>query len=88
VADAANNTLLMVGPGSSVRRVAKFPNQVVSTAGVPDFPVPFVPAEAVPTSVAIGPDGYAYVGELKGFPFTPGTSRVWRVVAERPRRDL
>jgi hypothetical protein len=79
VADAANNTLLMVGPGSSVRRVAKFPNQVVSTAGVPDFPVPFVPAEAVPTSVAIGPDGYAYVGELKGFPFTPGTSRVWRV---------
>jgi sugar lactone lactonase YvrE len=27
----------------------------------------------------MGPDGYAYVGELKGFPFTPGTSRIWRV---------
>ena len=79
VADAANNTLLMVGPAGSVRRLAKFPNQVVSTAGVPNFPVPYVPAEAVPTSVTIGPDGYAYVGELKGFPFTPGTSRVWRV---------
>ena len=29
--------------------------------------------------MTLGPDGYAYVGELKGFPFTPGTSRVWRV---------
>ena len=38
-----------------------------------------IPAEAVPTSVAVGPDGYWYVGELKGFPFTPGTSRVWRI---------
>jgi hypothetical protein len=80
VADAAANRLLMVGPAGAVRAVAKFPNQVVSTAGVPGgFPVPFKPAEAVPTSVAIGPDGYAYVGELKGFPFTPGTSRIWRV---------
>jgi hypothetical protein len=80
VADAAANRLLMVGPSGSVRAVAKFPNQVVSTAGVPGgFPAPAIPAEAVPTSVAIGPDGYAYVGELKGFPFTPGTSRIWRV---------
>jgi hypothetical protein len=29
--------------------------------------------------VAIGPDGWAYVGELKGFPFRPGSSHVWRV---------
>jgi hypothetical protein len=80
VADAAANRLLMVGPAGWVRAVAKFPNEVVSTAGVPGgFPVPFKPAEAVPTSVAIGPDGFAYVGELKGFPFTPGTSRIWRV---------
>ncbi len=80
VADAANNTLLMVGPAGSVRRVAKFPNEIVSTAHLPfPFPAPAIPAEAVPTTVAIGPDGYAYVGELKGFPFTPGSSRVWRV---------
>lgn len=80
VTDAANNTLLMVGPGHFLRTVAKFPNEVISTAGIPNFPGPAaLPAEAVPTSVAIGPDGYWYVGELKGFPFTPGTSRIWRV---------
>lgn len=80
VTDAANNTLLLVGPDHSVQPVAKFPNEVVSTTWLPfPFPVSAVPAEAVPTSVAVGPDGYWYVGELKGFPFTPGTSRIWRV---------
>ena len=29
--------------------------------------------------MAVGPDGYWYVGELTGFPFTPGASRVWRI---------
>ena len=33
----------------------------------------------MPTSVTIGADGWAYVGELKGFPFRPGSSHVWRV---------
>ena len=79
VTDAANNTLLLVGATGRVWTMAKFPNEVVSTARIPSFPVPAVPAEAVPTSVAVGPDGYYYVGELKGFPFTPGTSRIWRV---------
>jgi hypothetical protein len=41
--------------------------------------VPAIPAEPVPTSVTVGPDGYWYVSELKGFPFTPGESRIWRV---------
>jgi len=40
---------------------------------------PMMPAEAVPTSVTVGPDGYWYVGELRGFPATPGTSQVWRI---------
>ena len=38
-----------------------------------------MPAEPVPTSVALSPDGMAYVGELTGFPGTPGVSRVWQV---------
>jgi hypothetical protein len=79
VADAANNTLLLVGPNHRVQMVAKFPNELVSTAHLPFPAPPMLPAESVPTSVAIGPDGYAYVGELKGFPFTPGSSRIWRV---------
>ena len=36
-------------------------------------------AEAVPTTVTIGPDGFAYVGELKGFPFRTHSSRIWRI---------
>ncbi len=38
-----------------------------------------IPAEAVATSVAIGPDGDFYVGELKGFPAPLGRSKVWRI---------
>jgi hypothetical protein len=79
VTDAANNTLLLVGATGHVWTMAKFPNEVISTSQIPGFPVPAVPAEAVPTSVAVGSDGYYYVGELKGFPFTPGTSRIWKV---------
>jgi len=79
VTDAANNTLLLVGPNHRVQMVAKFPNELVSTSHLPFPAPPELPAEAVPTSVAIGPDGFAYVGELKGFPFTPGASRIWRV---------
>jgi hypothetical protein len=36
--------------------------------------------QSVPTSVAVGPDGALYVGELTGIPFQPGTARIWRVV--------
>jgi hypothetical protein len=35
--------------------------------------------QPVPTSIAIGPDGWYYVGELKGFPAPSGESRIWRV---------
>jgi hypothetical protein len=83
VADAGGNDLLLVTSNGKVVTVARFPNQVISTDFLPPlFGVPpglEFPAEAVPTSVAVGPDGYWYVGELKGFPFTPGTSRIWRV---------
>jgi sugar lactone lactonase YvrE len=82
ITDAGGNDLLLVR-GGKVVTVARFPNEVISTAFLPPFPGPpldpQLPAEAVPTSVAVGPDGYWYVGELKGFPFTPGTSRIWRV---------
>lgn len=85
VADAANNDLLLVGRDGSVATVARFPTEIVPMPsgfpGPPDFPpagTP-IPAEAVPTAVAVGPDGAWYVSELKGFPFAPGSSRIWRV---------
>ncbi len=83
VTDAGGNDLLLVKPNGHVETVARFPNEVISTNSLPPaFGVPpglMFPAEAVPTSVAVGPDGYWYVGELKGFPFAAGTSRIWRV---------
>lgn len=94
VADAAGNDLLIVDGKGRVDWVATLPSEVVSTAhaknlaGCPDPPPDFafvcdlppsMPAEGVATSVAVGPDGAYYVGELKGFPAQPGTSRVWRI---------
>jgi sugar lactone lactonase YvrE len=37
-------------------------------------------AQAVPTSLAVGPDGALYVGELVGFPGQPGTSSIYRIM--------
>jgi len=65
IADAAGNDLLVADETGNIDWVATFPEQNG--------------AQAVPTSVVIGPDGAYYVGELTGFPATPGLSRVWRV---------
>jgi hypothetical protein len=75
-----------------------FPDELVSTenakrlvgcpAGPPEIcGLPeMMPTESVPTSVAIGPDGAYYVGELKGFPAPLGESKVWRI--ERGARNV
>lgn len=92
VADAAGNDLLEVDKHEKVKLVAVFPQELVSTEnakdlfGCPEGPPdicnlpPMIPAESVPTGLAVGPDGAFYVGELKGFPAPLGESRVWRVV--------
>src|SRR5262249_55432855 len=84
----------VVDRDGSVDWVATLPTQLVSTAnlknlaGCPAAPPELqfacalpeqMPAEAVATSVAIGPDGADHIGELKGFPAPPGASRVWRI---------
>jgi hypothetical protein len=91
IADAAGNDLLKVDKHGKVKLVAVFPDQLVSTAnikslvGCPSGPPDIcglpamIPAEPVATSVAVGPDGAYYVGELKGFPAPTGASKVWRV---------
>lgn len=81
VTDAGNNDLLLVDGAGKVTTVARFPIELTSTAHLPPFfgLPPMIPAEAVPTAVAVGPDGWWYVTELKGFPFTPGASRIWRI---------
>lgn len=94
VADAGGNSLLVVNNNGNVDWVATFPDQLASTdnaknllgcpdtipdlAFVCDLPAA-IPAQAVPTSIAVGPDGAYYVGELTGFPGALGISRVWRI---------
>ncbi len=84
VADAAGNDLLCVSSSGHISVLAVFPT--ISELAPPGTlgpgqkePVP-VQAQAVPDSVAVGPDGALYVGELGGFPFNTGTSSVFRVV--------
>lgn len=89
VADAGGNTLVSVGEGGTALEAIFLP---LCVPWNPDFgpnPVPpefnpcgdqaLFPAQAVPTSVDVGPDGAAYVGLLGGFPFAPGTSPVYRL---------
>jgi len=64
-----------VAANGTVETLAVFPPQ-------PNPAFPFGPPtiESVPTTVARGPDGALYVGELTGFPFLPGLARIFRVV--------
>ncbi len=82
VSDAAANDLLRVYPNGDVITVARLKPRVVPVpAGLPIGPPAgtMIPSEGVATSVTVGADGYYYVGELRGFPATPGTSQVWRI---------
>jgi hypothetical protein len=89
VADAAGNDLLRVWPNGKIKTVARIKPRVVKVPkGLPATdpqgnPLPpadtMLPAEGVATSVTVGSDGYYYVGELRGFPATPGTAEIWRI---------
>lgn len=93
VADAAANALVLVDWFGRTDWIATLPNELVPTDNVkalahcPDPSAPpdicnlpaMIPAQPVTASVAIGPDGAYYVGELKGFPAPTGKSRVWRI---------
>ncbi len=90
VSDAAGNDLLRVHRNGRIETVARLKTRTVKvprTACRANDPEgnPLPPAgtpidsEAVATSVTVGSDGYWYVGELRGFPATPGTSEIWRI---------
>ena len=67
--DAGGNSLNAVAANGSITNLAFFPNRTVSGSTF----------QAVPTSVAQGPDGQLYVGQLTGFPFPLGQANVYRV---------
>jgi hypothetical protein len=66
VADAAGNDVLQVAADGTISLLAVLPN---NQYGV----------NAVPTSLAMGPDGAIYVGELGGDGTPAGGARVWRI---------
>ncbi len=77
VADAGGNSLLRIDRDGNVETVFVFPQEApVQIPGAP--PGATIEADPVPNSVVRGPDGAFYVGQLTGFPFTPGSATVWR----------
>jgi hypothetical protein len=82
ITDAGGNSLVKIGPAGRMSTVAVFPDRNVAPP-FPGAPDPF-PMQAVPTTVARGPDGALYVGQLTGFPFPAGGARVYRVVEGQP----
>ena len=83
VADAGANALNQIAANGKVSTLAVFPNRMVDAPpflGLP--PGTQIPMDAVPTTVAVGPDGNFYVGQLTGFPFPVGGANVYRVPAK------
>lgn len=81
--DAGGNSLLRLGRDLQISTLATFGSRDVPAPpflGLP--PGAMMPMQAVPTSVAAGPDGALYVGQLTGFPFPAGAANVYRVPAE------
>lgn len=93
VVDAGGNDLLRVTKDGRIRLLATFPNLDPVPFEPPScfdqlppevqqqFPPPGapIPPQAVPTAVAVGPDGATYVGILSGFPFAKGAAKVYRI---------
>jgi hypothetical protein len=69
VADAGANALLRVAANGAVSTLAVFPSRPQGRS-----------TDAVPTAVAVGPDGAYYVSELSGVPFAAGAANIYRVV--------
>ena len=69
VADAGANALLSVRANGAISTLATLPSRAQGR-----------PTDAVPTAVAVGPDGAYYLAQLTGLPFTLGVANVYRVV--------
>jgi hypothetical protein len=74
VADAGANAVVSVIASGLVNTVAVFPSR------------PNRATDAVPTAIAVGPDGAYYVGELSGVPFATGAANVIALLRARRRK--
>ena len=82
MADAGANALLEIRSNGAIAPLATFADRLVDAPpflGLP--PGTKIPIDTVPTSVALGPDGNFYVGQLTGLPFPVGAANIYRVPA-------
>ena len=87
VTDAGANALLLVHASGEISLLANFHARGTSPPRPSFAPLPFDQfTDAVPTSVAVGPDGAYYVAELTGVPFTDTRANVYRVDPGEPAR--
>ena len=79
-ADAGGNALNQVSAKGVVSTLATFPDRMVLAPPFLELPPgTLIPMDTVPTSVAQGPDGAFYVGQLTGFPFPVDDALIYRV---------
>jgi hypothetical protein len=86
IVDAGANALIRRHANGELSTFAAFPSRYTTPLGPGCPPVPAdypttLPMETVPTSVAIGPDGAYYVGQLTGFPLVVGAAKIYRFEA-------
>ncbi len=86
VTDAGGNDLLQVRKDGDISTLAVFPSRSTTPphSGCAPPPPGFPVTDSVPTSVAVGPDGAYYVGELTGAPFCSGNANIYRVPPGMP----
>ena len=77
--DAAGHTVLQVSRTGNLSVVAVLPSQSIDKPAFPGGPTP-VNVDSVPTAIIPAPDGNGLlVADYTGYPFFPGSSRIWRV---------
>ncbi len=85
-ADAGGNTIYAIDASGTLSVVAVLHATMVPAPTAPGAsPDPaaspvLIPMQSVPTGIAAGPDGAAYVTQLTGAPFPLGGAAVWRIV--------
>ncbi|MFB2978217.1 ScyD/ScyE family protein [Microseira sp. BLCC-F43] len=79
IVDAAGNDLFQAKTdGSELKLLSVFPERPVTDPATGQT----IAMQSVPTSIATGPDGALYVGELTGYPNPDKAARIFRVGAD------